>query len=115
MKAKSKYFVNPLHDKLISQDDFTVTFAGENTVRFDYHFAMVLEKGIVTLDEHLRLHSNELSIGDYLQITTCLLNMVKDAHENKVVLMDVKGSNLMLFEVSPGFYTWKKLLIWIAA
>ena len=109
MKAKSKYFVNPLHDNLISQEEFTVTSAGESIQQFDNHFVMVMEKGIVTLDEHLRLHSNELSIGDYLQITTCLLNMLKDAHENKIVLMDVKGSNLMLFEVSPGFYIWKAI------
>eukprot|EP01035_Chromulina_nebulosa_P021617 gene21617-27980_t len=104
----SKYFVNLQNDNLLSSAQFTVSPSGGSCdLRFDNHVAMVMEKGIITLDDHLSRHSNELSQGDFLQIITCVFNMVKDAHANNVVILDIKGSNIMLFESAKGLYIWK--------
>ena len=104
----SKYFVNLLNDYLLSSTQFTVSPSdGPSDLLFDNHVAMVMEKGIITLDDHLSRHSNELSQGDFLQIITCVFNMVKDAHANNVVILDIKGANIMLFESAKGLYIWK--------
>jgi serine/threonine protein kinase len=106
----SKYFVNLMRDYLLSSDEFTVVSSpggGSNDLRFDNHIAMVMEKGIITLDDYIRHHSSELAWSGLLSIISCLFNMVMAAHTNKVVIMDIKGSNVMLFESGKGLYVWK--------
>ena len=52
MNSDCKFFVKPLHDALISSDEFIVPDSAEaNDLRFDHHVAMVLEVGEITLSD----------------------------------------------------------------
>jgi len=101
----SKFFVNLLHDQLLSSADFVVSAQG--AMRFDNHLAMVMEKGVVTLDQFLAEHCSELSLVDYMQIIGSAFNIVKEAHSKRLVLLDLKGSNIMLFDSGRGLRVWK--------
>ena len=115
----SKFFVKLLHDKLLSSTEFSVSAspspspssavaAGSQTaVRFDNHIAMVMEKGVVNLDQFLLEHGGDLYTADYLQIIGSAFNIVKEAHQKKIVLLDLKGSNLILFDAGRGLRVWK--------
>ena len=107
----SKFFVTLLLDRLLSSAEFTVSskdaaacFAG---LRFDNHLAMVMEKGVVNLDQYLLQHGGDLSMVDYMQIIGSAFNIVKEAHQKKLVLLDLKGSNLILFDAGLGRRAWK--------
>ena len=74
-----------------------------NCNKFDHHMAMVMEKGVVTLAQYLVEHRSELSMADYTQIISSAFNIVnKEAHGKGWVLMDLKGSNIMLFDSGRG-------------
>ena len=105
---RSKFFVKPFHDSLIPSNEFTVTDSFvQNDPRFNNHFAMVLEKGEITLADFLKHNYQELSQGILLFIVSCLVNIVKDAHNVGYVLMDIKDQNVMQFKVGPGLYSWR--------
>ena len=107
----SKFFVNLLHDKLLTSAEFTVSVSAgsqhQPALRFDNHLAMVMEKGVINLDQYLLEHGTELSMADYLQIIGSAFNIVKEAHQKKLVLLDLKGSNIMLFDAGRGLRVWK--------
>jgi serine/threonine protein kinase len=97
--------VNLLHDQLLHSADFIMSAQG--VLRFDNHIAMVMEKGVVTLDQYLAEHCSELTMVDYMQIIGSAFNIVKEAHSKKLVLLDLKGSNIMLFDSGRGMRVWK--------
>ena len=101
----SKFFVNLLHEQLLYSADFIVSAQG--ALQFDNHIAMVMEKGVVTLDQYLVEHCSELTMVDYMQIIGSAFNIVKEAHSKKLVLLDLKGSNIMLFDYGRGMRVWK--------
>ena len=101
----SRFFVNLMHDQLLSSADFIQP--AQSALRFDNHIAMVMEKGVVTLDRYLAMHGSELAMGDYMQIIGSAFNIVKEAHSKKLVLLDLKGSNIMLFDSGIGMRVWK--------
>ena len=108
----SKFIVNLLHEQLLSSAEFTVLVSGGSSdskaaKKFDHHMAMVMEKGVVTLDQYLVEHRSELSMVDYTQIISSAFNIVKEAHGKGLVLMDLKGSNIMLFDYGRGLRVWK--------
>lgn len=106
--SESKFFVRVLHHELISCEEVTVAASDySSNVRFNKHIAMVMEKGTLTLDNYLLQNREELTHADRLQIVTSLLNIVKDAHKNNIVLMDIKGTNVMLFISDTGLSIWK--------
>jgi serine/threonine protein kinase len=76
-------------------------------MRFDNHIAMVMEKGVITLDQYLVEHRGELTMGDYMLIIGSAFNIVKEAHSKRLVLLDLKGSNIMLFDSGRGMRVWK--------
>ena len=51
----SRFFVNLMHDQLLSSADFIQP--AQSALRFDNHIAMVMEKGVVTLDRYLAMSS----------------------------------------------------------
>ena len=107
--CESKFFVRVLHHELISCDKVTVVPSDNSTnVHFtNKHIAMIMEKGTTTLDKHLLQHGNDLGHPELLQIVTSLIKIVKDAHTNNIVLMDIKGSNVMRF-----IYDKEDLIVW---
>ena len=108
MKSNSKFFVKPLHDMLVSSEEFTVSSSGSSSgVRFDHHVAIILEKGEVTLSDFLRDHQDQLSYPEILFIINCLIKMVMDSHALDHVLMDIKDQNVMQFKMGRGLYSWK--------
>ena len=101
----SKFFVALLHDQLLSSADIVVSASLDSqaaTMRFDNHIAMVMEKGVITLDQYLVEHRGELTMGDYMLIIGSAFNIVKEAHSKGLVLLDLKGSNIMLFDSGRG-------------
>jgi serine/threonine protein kinase len=76
-------------------------------MRFDNHIAMVMEKGIINMDQYLSENVSELTTMDYPKIISSVFNIVKEAHRKKLVLLDLKGSNVMLFDSGPGMTVWK--------
>ena len=105
----SKFFVNLQHDKLLTSAEFTVSESSgsQSGMRFDNHIAMVMEKGIINMDQYLVEYVNYLKTTDYPNIISSVFNIVKEAHRKKLVLLDLKGSNIMLFEIGPGMTVWK--------
>ena len=76
-------------------------------MQFDNHIAMAMERGVITLDRYLADHCSDLSTVDYMQIIKSAFNIVKEAHGKKLVLLDLKGSNIMLFDSGIGMRVWK--------
>ena len=108
VNSDSKFFVKPLHDALISSDEFTVSDSGSaRDLRFDQHVAMVLEVGEITLTDYLKHNRSSLSHIKLLDIINSLACMVMEAHDLDYVLMDIKDQNVMHFKVGRGLYSWK--------
>eukprot|EP01036_Dinobryon_divergens_P024535 gene24535-32997_t len=109
VQLNCKRFVKPLHDSLIPCKDFSglIIIPADVAKIKDNGVAMVMEKGIITLQDHIANHRERLSFGDFVQIIYSLVDMVKEAHDNKFVLMDIKGANVMQFETDVGLFTWK--------
>ena len=106
----SKYFVLPYHDTLIPSTEFTVTDStttGPKDPRFNSHLAMVIEMGEITLSDFLRRNHQIVSQTKLIDIISCLVYMVLDAHALDLVLMDIKDANVMHFKMGPGLYSWK--------
>jgi len=105
----SKFFVNLQHDKLLTSAEFTVSESSgsQSGMRFDNHIAMVMEKGIINMDQYLVEYVNYLKTTDYPNIISSVFNIVKEAHRKKLVLLDLKGSNIMLFDSGRGMNVWK--------
>ena len=79
----------------------------QSGMRFDNHIAMVMEKGIINMDQYLVEYVNYLKTTDYPNIISSVFNIVKEAHRKKLVLLDLKGSNIMLFDIGRGMNVWK--------
>eukprot|EP01035_Chromulina_nebulosa_P021450 gene21451-27784_t len=105
----SKFFVKLLHDKLLSSAEFTVSLAAARSqaLQFDNHIAMVMEKGVINVDQYLLEHRVDLHMSDYLNIIDSAFTIVKEAHQKKLVLLDMKGSNMILLYSGPGRHIWK--------
>ena len=104
----SKYFVLPFHNTLIPSNEFTVTDStGPSDTRFNSHLAMVIEMGEITLADFLRRNHQFVSQAKLIDIISCLMYMVLDAHALDLVLMDIKDANVMHFKMGPGLYSWK--------
>eukprot|EP01036_Dinobryon_divergens_P025256 gene25256-33783_t len=105
--AESKHFVRPLHDMLIPSGQFTVSGPSAAAAQFDRHVAMVLEMGEITLTDFLIHNHQDLSPGKLIDIITCLVCMVSDAHTIGYVMMDIKDQNVMQFKIGRGNSLWK--------
>ena len=109
VQLNCKRFVKPLHDSLIPCTKFaeiSLIPANADKIVGD-GVAMVMEKGIITLQDYIVNYRRQLSFGELLEIIWALVEMVKEAHDNQLVLMDIKGANVMKFEADLGYSTWK--------
>lgn len=69
------------------------------------HVALVMEKGIKTLDDTLKQNPN-LSYAEKVFILSRVIDVVEQAHLNKLVLMDLKSANFMKFRLGDDV-VWK--------
>jgi serine/threonine protein kinase len=70
------------------------------------HIAVVLEKGYFNLDTYLETHN--IVYGEKIAITSRILDIVESIHKIKLVWMDLKPSNIVLFPTQhDGITVWK--------
>jgi serine/threonine protein kinase len=70
------------------------------------HIAVVLEKGFCNLDTYLE--TPNIEYGDKIAITSRILSIVESIHRIKLVWMDLKPSNIVLFPTQhDGITVWK--------
>ena len=101
------YFVKPIRDTLLASDEFEV-YRDDEQVDNNYgdYIGLILEKGSLNLDQFLKQRKNKLSYANKVQIVDRLTEIVAKAHENDIVLLDFKASNIVYF-MENQLQIWK--------
>lgn len=72
---------------------------------FSDHVGLVMEKGIKTLEEHVQ-QNPKISYAEKIFILSRIIDVVEQAHLNRLIIMDLKSSNFMKFRVGDDA-VWK--------
>jgi len=75
----------------------------------EFKYALVLERGIETLDEYVHSNNKSMDYTDRLQIGKGLSSIIEQAHANNIILMDFKGANVMKFVGRNQDIVWKAI------
>lgn len=97
-------FVKPI-DLFLGEQGEIISEAGENLSEYR---CIVMEWGQFNLEDHLRRKEN-INISELLTIAETLLDIVIAAHSCKVVIMDLKPSNIVRFIDGEGEVFWKAI------